>query len=88
MTDDVVQAHEPQHAPHRKKYTFKKRDPVAAAKLEEERVASIKHVRQFCTNFRIPNMLVNMACITSIKYCWCQFASLGLRVSRTCLMSS
>lgn len=41
MTDDA----EPQHGAQRKKYTFKKRDPVAAAKLEEERVASIKHVR-------------------------------------------
>jgi len=60
MTDDVAQAHEPQHAPHRKKYTFKKRDPVAAAKLEEERVASIKHVRQFCTIRKIPELPVDM----------------------------
>eukprot|EP00892_Ulva_mutabilis_P003996 jgi/Ulvmu1/1969/UM012_0131.1 len=40
MTDDIAPAHE---APQRKRYTFKKRDPVAAAKLEEERLASIKH---------------------------------------------
>lgn len=45
MTDDAAQSHESYDAPHRKKYTFKKRDPVAAAKLEAERVASIKHVR-------------------------------------------
>lgn len=31
--------------PQRKKYVFKKRDPVAAAKLEEERVAGMKKVR-------------------------------------------
>ena len=31
-------------APQRKKYVFKKRDPVAAAKLEEERKANMKQV--------------------------------------------
>lgn len=32
-------------APERKKFTFKKRDPVEAARLEVERKASIKNVR-------------------------------------------
>jgi hypothetical protein len=31
--------------PERKKFTFKKRDPVEAARLEVERKASIKNVR-------------------------------------------
>lgn len=33
-----------EQAPQRKKYVFKKRDPVAAAKLEEERKANMKQV--------------------------------------------
>lgn len=34
-----------EQAPQRKRMVFKKRDPVAAAKLEEERKANMKQVR-------------------------------------------
>lgn len=40
MAPDAAQ----EQAPQRKKYVFKKRDPVAAAKLEEERKANMKQV--------------------------------------------
>lgn len=62
-TEEVVpggaqeHAEVPQKAPERKKYVFKKRDPVQAAKLEAERLANMKHVRSRCTNvfmFTVP----------------------------------
>jgi hypothetical protein len=44
MSDDIPVSNEQQTVPKHKKYVFKKRDPVAAAKLEAERLASIKQV--------------------------------------------
>lgn len=46
MTDATVENVDAGNAPApRKKFTFTKRDPVAAAKIEAERKASMKNVR-------------------------------------------
>jgi hypothetical protein len=47
MSDENAAPQHQSENPQRKKYVFKKRDPVAAAKLEAERVARLKHVRTF-----------------------------------------